>query len=460
MAELELWMRVGQPLEPVLSDLDRTLDAWQSGGVRGLVIGRLTWDDGQPVVTPNATVYRRWDVPAPPDPTPGDPARRVALDRMIDVAKGRGWPVYLFEAADGAGPPIENGRAVPRRLLTDEAYRRAYLARLEDVITQFPQADGVILDGPEWGYEIAPGHRSNLFDDLGQDVEGAAKALGFDYQRLVAAKDRFSQRLHTLSREAATLGAAGGVFNAMQLTGADPGIASWFAFRQRTMTAFYRQAQQLVEALTKSRSRQVKLGIGPRMPSLSALCGYDFPATAPLFDLILPKMYVWNRGVDGLYGTIYRYVTTLMEWNSGLWEAEAFAATRALLGISLPSAEPGAAPGQVMSSLKELERGFPDAFFTQFMTDEAKRCLAAGDGYAWRVLPWIDGGRRPHGGDPVSAHELRRLLMAAKEGGLRHVLFHNHAHLTGAEWSVLSEYCGYAWRAGDGLYGQYLPPDA
>ena len=33
MAELEVWMRVGQPLEPVLADQERILDAWQSGGV-------------------------------------------------------------------------------------------------------------------------------------------------------------------------------------------------------------------------------------------------------------------------------------------------------------------------------------------------------------------------------------------------------------------------------------------
>ena len=36
MAELEVWMRVGQPFEPLLADQERILDAWQSGGVKGL----------------------------------------------------------------------------------------------------------------------------------------------------------------------------------------------------------------------------------------------------------------------------------------------------------------------------------------------------------------------------------------------------------------------------------------
>ena len=34
---LRAWMRIGQPLEPVLDDYERCLDAWEAGGVRGLV---------------------------------------------------------------------------------------------------------------------------------------------------------------------------------------------------------------------------------------------------------------------------------------------------------------------------------------------------------------------------------------------------------------------------------------
>ncbi|MGH2351753.1 MAG: hypothetical protein ACRDJN_09090, partial [Chloroflexota bacterium] len=63
MPELEVWMRVGQPLEPVLADHERILDAWQSGGVRGLVVGRLAFlpeypdepeDESEPAATAEA----------------------------------------------------------------------------------------------------------------------------------------------------------------------------------------------------------------------------------------------------------------------------------------------------------------------------------------------------------------------------------------------------------------------
>jgi hypothetical protein len=492
VAELELWMRVGQPLEGVLADHERILDAWQSGGVRGLVIGRLTFspeipDDaelpagGGPdehtgpttlanlpswgghrtgavwAFAPNHTVYRRWDVQPPPDPEQAFPRRREQLNALIESAKRRNWQVYLFEPAAGYVPP--EGSRWHRALIADDGQRRAYLARLEDTLGQFPQVDGAILDGPEWGYEIAPGHRSNIFDDLPPQMAPAAQALGFDYQRLVAAKDRLHQRLHKLSREASALAAGGGAFAALALFGHDPGIVGWFNFRARALTAFYRQVNQVTEALTRARGRQVKLGIGPRMPAFSALCGYDFPAIAPLFDLILPKLYIWHRGFDGLYGTVGRYVATLSDWNAGLWEPEAFGALRALLGIALPSTQHAGVAGETMQSLRELEAGFPDRFFAEFLTTEMRRSIAAADGYPWKVLPWVDSGRRPHDGDPVTAHDLKRLLVAAKEGGARHFLYHNHGHLTAAEWAVISEYCGSAWRAGQGLYGSYTPPD-
>lgn len=487
-------MRIGQPLEPVLVDHERIMDAWHSGGVRGLVIGRLSFSPDYPhepfvappaeagdgpvlqlpswggaranvvaAFAPNHTVYRKWDVPPPPAPAETFPRRRELLDQVIDGAKRRGWQVMLFDPGAGAGPPLDEvtpGRSLSRALLTDDRARRAYFARLEDTVAQFPQADGIVLDGPEWGYEIVPGHRSNLFDDLGPEVAPLARALGFDYTRLVAAKDRLEARLHKLSRDAATLAAPGGVVASASFLGNDPGIISWFAFRARAMTAYYRQVQQLAEALTRVRNRHVKLAISPRMPVFAAVCGYDFPAISSMFDLILPKLYLWHRGVDGLYGTIARYVTTLTEWNAGLWEPEAFAAVRALLGVQLPSTEPDAKPGQPMAALRELERGFPDTFFSGWLIDEVKRCIAAADGYTWKTLPWIDAGRRPHGGDPVTAHDLRRLLVAAKDGGARHVLYHNHGHLTAAEWSVLSEFCGSPWRAGQGIYGRYSPPDS
>ena len=30
---MQAWMRIGQPLEPVMNDYDRIFDAWEAGGI-------------------------------------------------------------------------------------------------------------------------------------------------------------------------------------------------------------------------------------------------------------------------------------------------------------------------------------------------------------------------------------------------------------------------------------------
>jgi hypothetical protein len=61
------------------------------------------------------------------------------------------------------------------------------------------------------------------------------------------------------------------------------------------------------------------------------------------------------------------------------------------------------------------------------------------------VVPWVDTGRIPHGGDPMTAGDLHRILEASANAGLQRFLFHNHGHLTTAEWSVISHWCGTPW---------------
>ena len=47
-ARLVPWMYMIFPLEQWLTDYRRTLDAWEQGGVRGIVIGPLRFWDGEP----------------------------------------------------------------------------------------------------------------------------------------------------------------------------------------------------------------------------------------------------------------------------------------------------------------------------------------------------------------------------------------------------------------------------
>ena len=107
-------------------------------------------------------------------------------------------------------------------------------------------------------------------------------------------------------------------------------------------------------------------------------------------------------------------------------------------------------------------------FFESVVFSESRRALAAVGGDASRVVPWLDTGRFPHDGDPMSAGDLSKLITAAHAAGLRrmncecrlswlfcsHLLSdkiarlstdHHHGNLSHSEWTVISALCGEMW---------------
>jgi hypothetical protein len=452
-------MRLGQPLEAVIGTHERVLDAWEAGGVRGLVVGRMVFmpstagdrSEAIPAFEPNGSVYRRLDVPPPPPPRQSFPDKRRQLDAMLDAAKRRGWNVMLFEPAafrmtDGAG-----------HIFFDDAAQRSYLARAQDTLEAFPQADGAIIDGPEWPYEIAWDPRSlgpyvlsrfvdrtTLFADLPEGTEEVAAKLGYDSDALRRAPKQLERRLRELSDRDVERDASGGVFGGLGLIGYDGAVVDWLRFRMDVLTGFVERVKEHLRGLGTPRT----LGMGPRTASFAPLAGYDFARLGRVLDYFMPKHYFWHRGYDGMYGTWSRSVRALSTWNPGLSEAGAFRAVRALWGVDVPGVE----------SLSALGDGFPPSFFSHYVPDQTRRAIAA-TGDARRVVPWVDVGRLPHDGDPIGAGDLRRILTGAAGAGLERFLYHNHAHLGPSEWMVISELCGTPWSGPAEDADGYRPPD-
>jgi hypothetical protein len=435
---MNFWMDVMRHLEPVMDDHERLFDAWAAGGVDGLVVGPMVFEGGTPTFDPNPTVYAAFGVEPPAAPAETLPEKRQGLETALTAAAERGWDVWIFCANYGQGPGGGH-------IFADPQSRAAFCARMVDTLEHYPMVEGAIMDGPEWGYEMAPhhlNHRSFFFHDLPESVAGKCAELGYDYPALVAAKDRLFERLHQLTPRDVRLHAPGGLVGAFRLFGADPDVLAWFRFRVEAMTDFYRGVRADIDGAT---SRPVKLGLGPRSACFAPLCGYDFAELAEVIDVLLPKHYIWHRGFDGLYGTACRYVETLTAWNPGLSDADALAVVSALFGLELPG----------VADRRDFDRGFPPEFFDRIVTQETRRALAVVD-HPHRIVPWVDSGRKPHDGDPVGAPDLRRLLLAAQEAGLRRFLYHHHENLTAGEWAVLSELCGTAWEP---LKSEYNPPD-
>ncbi|MBM3240347.1 hypothetical protein FJZ31_29035 [Candidatus Poribacteria bacterium] len=432
--KLKLWMRIGQPLEPVMYSYKSIFDAWEAGGVCGLVLGRMQFEGNIPAFTPNPEVYNTLGVLPPSPPEDELPEKRALLDKMLTEAKARGWQIFIFEAAWGIG------RGGSGHIFADRVTQKAYCARIQDTLEHFPMVDGAIMDGPEWGYEIHPEHRSNIFNDLPDSVAEKAAELGYDYNALVAAKDRFYERLHNLRRSEIQLHAPGGLLGAFNLFGSDSDLMDWFRFRVEALTDFFRNVKTHFDGI----DRKVNLGLGPRSACFAPLNGYDFAKLADVVDILLPKHYFWNRGVDGLYGTVARYIDALTNWNPDLTDADALLVVRALFGFSLPE----------ITNRDDIEKEFPPEFFTEVVSLETRRALAVVD-TPERIVPWVDAGQSPHGGDLINADALRQMLIAAQDAGLVIFLYHNHGHLTEDEWEVISEICGEAWRPGK---SDYRPP--
>ena len=452
---MKLWMDIQRDLEGVICDHERILDAWREGGVDGVVFGPLVFGQQKltqnaqalpsegpvaPTYDPNPAVYARLGVEAPAPPEHKLPEKRALLEQTMSATKDRGMQVYIMYADGGAGS------GGPGHYLHDPQTLASRVARMVDTLEHYPMADGVVMDGPEWGYEMAPhhmDHRSYFFNDLPESVAPMAKDLGYDYAAMVAAKDRLLALFHDLDPKRIRSNARGGLVGAHRMLGADGDLMAWLSFRVDSLTRYFRGVREGVAAHL---DRPVRMGCGPRSAAFAPLCGYDFVDLAEFMDFLLPKHYFFHRGFDGFVGTVYRYAQTLTEWNPGLAVADALEVVQALFGISLPG---------VGDDMLDFESALSPEFFEQVVTQETRRAIAAVDDPE-RIVPWLDTGRFPHDGDPMSARDLKMLLDAADAAGLRRFNYHHQGNLSVGEWIVISDKCGTRW---DPRNSGWAPPD-
>ena len=94
---MEAWIFVHDPLERYLDDYERIFDAWEAGGVRGIVVGylRFTDENGQslPTFHSDPAVYKSFGI-APPAEGPRDPKKEQRFQAMLDNAAARGYALY------------------------------------------------------------------------------------------------------------------------------------------------------------------------------------------------------------------------------------------------------------------------------------------------------------------------------------------------------------------------------
>jgi len=389
------------------------LDRLQTGGVTAIVVGDLWFEDGTPAFDPDLSYYE--GLARRPSPLPTrSVARGEAVARAIRSARDRGLEVYLHDwghQASGEG--------------LNDAESSAYaVARTQDTLAHLPEISGFITDGPEWGYEIEPGNRQYAFKPLTRHDRVRAQEWGFDYHALETGAGRFRTFLGSFSPQRVDLlrSARPGLFDAADLFSADPEMAAWLSFRQRSVREWVGGLHGAVKAVNPT----VKVACGPRTAAFAPLAGYNLRHLMEVTDFLCPKLYFWMHGYDGLKGTVDRWTRTLMEWNVGLTETQALGVLYRLFGFNLPG----------VSTLADLERPLSRDFFRTTVASEiAKVVFRAGD--ESRIQPWV---ALHHGGSRISSQELEWLVEAVAESPLSGLIYWHYDDLQPEDWDVLQRY--------------------
>ena len=429
------WIFMQDPLERWMANYKQTFDAWEDGGVRGIVFGYLRFkqENGTtiPIFAADPKVYKSLGVDPPPEAL-CDPEKEKLLHTMLDDAASRDWHIMTFSVPGGGG----------NRPLEEDPYGAVgFAAREQDTINAYPQAHGVIIDGPgEQHYELAYHHSGELFEI--RQNENQLACLGVDVSRLKRGIAHLRNRFHHLTPDLVRYHAPGGMLAALTLFDINEDALYWLRTRQELAIGYMRSIRAQLDEL----SRKVELGGIPRTAAFSSLTGQNYQQMALLFDYIFPKHYFWHRGFDGMYGTIARWVRKLSEWNHSLTESDCLAVVKSLFGLQLPDVQ----------SLMDMELGFPPEFFEDVVFNETRRALEATGNYD-KVIAWVSTGRSPHAGDAMTARDLHGILTASKKAGLRRFLFHPDPDLGASEWRVISSLCGNLWEQSR---NGYWPPDS
>ncbi len=447
------WIFVHNPLERWLDDYPRIFDAWEAGGVGGIVVGRMwlrneagmpLWGDTlTPSFAADPKVYAAFGIKTPPE-TARTPEREKQLHALLDNAASRGWHIMIFDSRDGLRLLYQRGQGTTSGLAEEEDPFGAIevAAGVHDLASAYPQAHGVILDQPgETFYELAF-HRGQALLELDGRMRHRLEAIGADVERVARGMAHLNERFHNLTPDLVRYHASGGMLGALILFDLNEDALYWLRARREAARGFMRAVHTQMQRL----GGKVELGGIPRTAAFSSLTGHEFGEMAEYFDYVFPKHYFWHRGNDGLYGTMARWVQQVLDWNPTLLEADGFAVVKAFLGLELPGVQ----------TLADMELGFPDEFYSELVYNETRRALEA-IGDVNKAIAWVSTGRRPHGGEPMTARDLHGILTASERAGLQRFLFQPDPDLSAPEWSVISDLCGKRWHPSrDG----YWPSDS
>jgi hypothetical protein len=402
--------------------VDYFLDGWQDAGYETIMFGRLDLSDQgniYPSFAPDHSLYRDTALRPPELPAHLGPAAE-SLKRAMAAVKERGFGVCLFSPDPYLAIAPEGGAAHAPTSHDAVAY---YHARVRDAYRNYPMADRILMDGPEWSYEpeVFEFRQKTIFNELDglESARAAAAELGYDFELIEASLARAREKLGRLRADELRrlLLSQKGAFDGVDLLLLDRGLWEWFAFRHETMERFMGGLRRVVRELDPS----LKLGLGPRLPTWARITGCSLKTIARVTDFQAPKVYLWKGGFDGYYGTLARYVDFVTSRNPDLPGDLVLQVLFRLLGIEMPD----------VRSVADLQKEFPRSYYDVTLVGEV--------GSLDDVVPYVEVGPHPHRGEPISNDQLRSIVAAMQRAGLTRFIHYWHGQFD-EEVAVVREF--------------------
>ncbi|MBI4874471.1 MAG: hypothetical protein HY822_07550 [Acidobacteria bacterium] len=256
------------------------------------------------------------------------------IGEFVSAARARGLKVYLqVQAAIPPGyrvqfggpaeedcPRLPDGRIPPRRLANNGSlasmHIRAYTeALIRDLLTAYPEVDGLRFDWPEY----PPYLLDDVFLDFGEPARQAAERLGLPFDRLRREAGLLYRQVHGALNDRDP----GGWLAELEQR---PLLHEWLRFKAtlvEQMLAGYRKA------LTQAGGASKELLAHAFPPPLSRLSGMDFDRASRHVDGIGVKFYTMH------WPMILRFWgDELLQANPGLSESRVAAALARWLDMS------------------------------------------------------------------------------------------------------------------------------
>ncbi len=355
-------------------------------------------------------------------------AEAEKLRDALRLGKSKGFTLYTMDdkgyflfGSFGTGR-LDPNRSAPG--VVDPDGPAMTVARARDTAANFPEISGILLDGPDFKWEIKPGHRDDLwFERLDTPAYRTfSSSIGITMEQVFDARDRFQEFLRSLDPDRARkfMAESPGALASHEWWASHPEFSDWYKFKQAAVEWSVSSSYHGI----KEHLPNMLVGNSARLPFATPFTGHNLVRKQAYTDFQMTKEYWWSGGVAGFRGTVANWVSTLVEWNPGLDEDLASEWFSCAFDYPMPSDYPVSA----------YDSEATDEWFTTSVRDQTRKMMAAAE-TPERFVPYV--GLEHFGSNWLTPSELDRLLLEMRNQGATRYCYFVYNSLSPDYWNVI-----------------------